>query len=222
MGKFYAVKKGRQPGIYTTWPDCQKQVSGFSGAIYKSFTSKAEAEAFMGKASAPNAPIKARQGQEIRWLHDSNAVILDDKISMSVYVDGSFDKHSGYFGYGGVVLYQGQVSKYKGGRNTSDLAKMRNVAGEIIAAMQAVKIALEANAKQVVIFHDYMGIAEWALGTWQAKNTYTQEYRDFMQAKGKEITIGFSKVAAHTGNTYNEMADQLAKSGIQEAKQANR
>ncbi|RPA65024.1 reverse transcriptase-like protein [Aerococcus agrisoli] len=222
MGKFYAVKKGRQPGIYTTWPDCQKQVSGFSGAIYKSFASKAEAEAFMGSSSTSKAPAKTSDGQEIRWLGDTHAVAVDDKASMSVYVDGSFDKSSGYFGYGGVVLYQGEVSKYSGGRNDAEFAKQRNVAGEVIAAMQAVNIALKANAKQVVIFHDYMGIAEWALGSWQAKNKYTQEYRDFMQAKAKEIAIGFTKVAAHTGDTYNEMADQLAKNGIQEAKKANR
>jgi len=44
MAKFYAVKKGKTPGIYKTWPDCQKQVKGFSGAVYKSFTSLEEAE----------------------------------------------------------------------------------------------------------------------------------------------------------------------------------
>ena len=24
--KYYAVKKGRHPGIYTTWKDCQKEI----------------------------------------------------------------------------------------------------------------------------------------------------------------------------------------------------
>ena len=35
--KFYAVKKGRTPGIYRTWDEAKKQVDGFSGAEYKSF-----------------------------------------------------------------------------------------------------------------------------------------------------------------------------------------
>ena len=35
--KFYAVKEGRHSGIYTTWEEAEKQVKGFSGAVYKSF-----------------------------------------------------------------------------------------------------------------------------------------------------------------------------------------
>ena len=35
--KFYAVKTGRNPGIYHTWEECRKQILGFSGARYKSF-----------------------------------------------------------------------------------------------------------------------------------------------------------------------------------------
>ena len=35
--KFYAVKKGRTPGIYRTWDAAKEQIDGFSGAEYKSF-----------------------------------------------------------------------------------------------------------------------------------------------------------------------------------------
>lgn len=35
--KIYAIQKGKVPGIYETWEDAQKQINGFSGAIYKSF-----------------------------------------------------------------------------------------------------------------------------------------------------------------------------------------
>ncbi len=45
--KFYAVKKGRKPGIYRSWPDAQKQVSGFSGAEYKSFTKITDATDYL-------------------------------------------------------------------------------------------------------------------------------------------------------------------------------
>ena len=32
--KYYAVKKGRTPGIYMTWDDCRKMVDGFPDAKY--------------------------------------------------------------------------------------------------------------------------------------------------------------------------------------------
>ncbi|UQS82211.1 ribonuclease H family protein [Bombilactobacillus folatiphilus] len=47
MKKYYAVKSGRQPGIYQTWADCQRQVTGFSGAQFKSFVTLAQAQAFL-------------------------------------------------------------------------------------------------------------------------------------------------------------------------------
>ena len=46
--KFYAVKKGKIPGIYNSWDDCKKMVDGFPGAVYKSFKTLEEAEAFVG------------------------------------------------------------------------------------------------------------------------------------------------------------------------------
>lgn len=41
--KYYAVLKGYEPGVYDSWTDCQKQVNGFSGAEFKSYTSREEA-----------------------------------------------------------------------------------------------------------------------------------------------------------------------------------
>ena len=41
--KTYAVRKGRQPGIYYSWPEAEKQVNGFPGAEYKSFSRESDA-----------------------------------------------------------------------------------------------------------------------------------------------------------------------------------
>ena len=42
--KFYVVWKGAEPGIYTSWTDCQLQIKNYKGAIYKSFATREEAE----------------------------------------------------------------------------------------------------------------------------------------------------------------------------------
>ena len=42
-GKFYAVKEGRSTGVFASWAECKKQVDGYSGAKYKSFTSMQDA-----------------------------------------------------------------------------------------------------------------------------------------------------------------------------------
>ena len=50
--KFYAVKVGKIPGIYSTWNECEAQVKGVSGAKYKSFATLKEAEEFLTKEEA--------------------------------------------------------------------------------------------------------------------------------------------------------------------------
>jgi len=38
--KFYAVKRGLNTGIFNTWEECEKQVIGVEGALFKSFWTK--------------------------------------------------------------------------------------------------------------------------------------------------------------------------------------
>ncbi|KAL2720879.1 ribonuclease H1-like isoform X1 [Vespula squamosa] len=51
MPFYYAVAKGRNPGIYLSWPECQEQVNKFTGSIYKKFPSQLEAEHFIKQYS---------------------------------------------------------------------------------------------------------------------------------------------------------------------------
>ena len=45
--KYYVVRRGLHPGIYDNWAKCSKEVTGFKGARFKGFRSKAEAEKFL-------------------------------------------------------------------------------------------------------------------------------------------------------------------------------
>ncbi|CAJ0552933.1 Ff.00g010110.m01.CDS01 [Fusarium sp. VM40] len=59
--KFYAVKTGRKPGVYLNYDDCKAQTTGFSGAAFKSFKTRKEAQDYIeGKvtSSAANGPAK--------------------------------------------------------------------------------------------------------------------------------------------------------------------
>jgi ribonuclease HI len=53
--KFYAVRTGKSPGIYHTWPECLEQVKGFPKAVFKSFTSLTEAESFLNNQESLSA-----------------------------------------------------------------------------------------------------------------------------------------------------------------------
>ena len=53
--KYYAVKKGRHPGIYNTWEECQNEVNQFKNAQFKSFTSKEEAWNYLNENTQKTA-----------------------------------------------------------------------------------------------------------------------------------------------------------------------
>jgi len=46
---YYAVAKGRKPGIYTSWPEAESQVFQFSGAIYKGFFELDQAQEWLSQ-----------------------------------------------------------------------------------------------------------------------------------------------------------------------------
>ena len=56
--KFYAVRKGRKPGIYSTWSECEAQVKGFPQAEYKSFRQRADAESYLQGNEVSNSKKK--------------------------------------------------------------------------------------------------------------------------------------------------------------------
>lgn len=95
-----------------------------------------------------------------------------------------------------------------------NLIDMRNVAGEIKAAECAMQFCLDHNIKSLDIYHDYEGIAKWCTGEWKASKTGTQLYKQFYNDIKDHICIRFFKVKGHSGDKYNDLADQLAKCAL--------
>lgn len=126
------------------------------------------------------------------------------------YVDGSYNKKEDLCGWGVVFLYEDEAPEYFSG---SCRGIHWNVTGEINAAMFAVEKALEYGCTAVEIHYDYVGIERWVTGTWKAKKEETQEYRDKMRGFFGMIDIGFVHVKGHSGDAYNDKADELAKTG---------
>ncbi|MCR5204195.1 MAG: reverse transcriptase-like protein [Lachnospiraceae bacterium] len=140
---------------------------------------------------------------------------MTDNDKLIAYVDGSFNPEIGRYAYGCVLIKPtGEIEELCGSGNDPEALKQRNVSGEMIASMLAVRHALKNGYKAVDIYYDYSGIECWVTGAWKAKNDLTQKYRDWMNDKENRLTISFFKVAAHTNDKYNEMADKLAKRGL--------
>ena len=60
--RYYAVARGRSPGVYTDWGSAEKQVNGFSGALYKKFKARKEAQHFVDRHRAKPTPDSEDEG----------------------------------------------------------------------------------------------------------------------------------------------------------------
>lgn len=193
--KFYAVRKGKETGIFYSWSDCEKQVKGYSGAEYKSFKIKEEAMAYLfgNKKSVED--------------HESGKVI-------KAYVDGSYNHLTKEYSCGVVILIGGEKITFNKKENDLNLRTMRNVAGELLGAKMAMEYAIHNEIEKVIIYHDYEGIAKWCRGEWKTNKEGTKEYKRYYDSVCNKIHVEFVKVKAHSGDLYNEEADRLAKDAL--------
>ncbi|MBS7052729.1 MAG: ribonuclease H family protein [Veillonella sp.] len=235
--KYYAVRQGRVPGVYITWADCEKQVKGFGGAIYKSFSTEAEARAFVKNSglslsdymSANKSESKSSQGVKSTSIGSKSrgsSSRAQSKVSASVvkpdftesnhvvaYIDGSYNKGTNTVGAGGVIFLNGNRETFSFPSTDERYTSFWNVAGELLAAMYVMKYAVDRGIPECSLYYDYMGIEMWATKGWKRNNALTQQYAAFYDSIKDRVRVHFHKVAAHTGDTYNEMADALAKQG---------
>lgn len=206
MAKYYAVKKGRTTGVFTSWPECQNAVTGYSGAAFKSFKTEEEAWDFV---NSENGSMQQDNFSE----EELKKKIADDS-KVTAFVDGSYDDSKKEYSYGLVALGMGKVYEDCCADFEPITVEMRNVAGEILGAVTAMEYCLENNIGELDLYYDYEGIEKWATGEWKCNKVKTKEYKSFVDSIKSKLKITFHKVPAHTGVTYNERADVLAKKAL--------
>ena len=122
--KYYVVWKGRKPGIYSSWAECEAQVKGYAGAEYKSFENRAAAEsAFRNDYES----YKGKQGTHQQWLFVPVKPILP-----SVCVDAACSGSPGPLEYRGVLTESGEQIFHAG-----PFADGTNNVGEFLAVVLA-------------------------------------------------------------------------------------
>ena len=203
--KIYAVKKGKKTGIFYNWDDCKASVDGYPGAEFKGFFTEEEAKEYLSGIEQNKKNDITDKAEEC----SKNQIIA--------YVDGSFDESIGKYSFGCIIIKpNGEIVRESGNGDNPESVALRNVTGEMLGAMFAVKWCVINGYSAIQICYDYSGIEMWATGGWKAKNNLTQKYAAFMNDNGKKIDISFKKIAAHTGDKYNEEADKLAKKALLE------
>ncbi|MDH6673908.1 ribonuclease HI [Paenibacillus sp. LBL] len=159
--KFYVVWVGKVPGIYTSWAECQQQVNQFTGAKFKAFESRSEAEKayaagyknYWGQQSGSGAGSSASKGfKRSSASPDIDPGEIDyDSISVDVGTRGN----PGPVEYKGVDTQTGDILFSCG-----PIQKGTNNLGEFLAIVHALAYLKKIGSTKTV-YSDSMNALKW-------------------------------------------------------------
>lgn len=146
--KFYVVWNGLNSGIYHSWDDCQAQIKGVKGAVYKSFDSKEEAE--RAYASPAHAYMKKKVETPTFTLESLPAVV--ERYALAV--DAACSGNPGPMEYRGVYLGDGKEIFHFGPVHGT------NNIGEFLAIVHALAM-LDKQGLKMTIYSDSRTAISW-------------------------------------------------------------
>jgi ribonuclease HI len=161
--KFYTVWRGAQPGVYDTWDECQQQIKGFKGGVYKAFSTRKEAEEAL--ESSPwlyvgNAASTSEQGHTKSvqnppdYRHDTVLPLHPDVEAEAIAVDGACSKNPGPMEYRGVYLRTGQeIFRFGPVYGTNNI-------GEFLAIVHALAL-LKQKGLSMTVYSDSRNALAW-------------------------------------------------------------
>lgn len=146
--KYYVVWNGVSPGIYTSWTDCKLQINGFTGAVYKSFDSREEAERayqsppelYFQKTGQP-----AAGKQNVAVERQDTVMMLPPEVhAEALAVDAACSGNPGKMEYRGIYLRTGEVVFHYGPVHGT------NNIGEFLAIVHALALLKQKNSNMPV------------------------------------------------------------------------
>ena len=214
--KYYVVKRGHNAGVYYSWPECQKQVAGFAGAVFKGFVTREEAEAYWGKpiaeapkgAAAPqrNTGISIETAEKLYPAHvnpmdeslfsfDGHEVRIVYPDELTIYTDGScLVNPNGPGGFSAVFLSTDgkELLRLTGGEPSSTNNRM-----ELRAAYEALKLLNDGRAKKITFHTDskylQQAITKHWLDAWQRNGWRTSQNTPVLN---KDLWMGLLRYMA--------------------------
>jgi ribonuclease HI len=209
--KFYAIAKGRKPGIYEAWPVAQAQVQGYPGAIFKGFSTRAEAQSWLDNPTFRPA-IRKKYGTPSPSTDETSP--KDGKVT--IYTDGGARYNPGPGGYGVIEIYQDSCKEISGGYRHTTNNRME-LMGCIVALRQLehrdLPVTLYSDSSYVVNGINKGWAKNWRKRGWIKSDKQPAINPDLWAelldlVDGLDIT--FKWVKGHAGHPMNERCDELA------------
>lgn len=216
--RFYAVRVGKQPGIYNSWDTARAQVDGYPNAKYKSFKTEAEAQAFMNGKDSEKKQSTANAVPPTSKVRPEIVVFTDGGSRNHGNVAGGHVKATDPAAWAYLIDYHGKQHSDSAGEFGVTNNKM-----EITALVQALQWLWENqfNNKSVGIVSDSRYVLNaiqkgwikgwkkrgWKRSAGELKNAELWQQLDQLLDKFPKIQYAWTK--GHATNQGNVFVDEL-------------
>lgn len=146
---FYVVWNGVTPGVYNSWDECKAQVSGYDGAIYKSFPSLEQAKKAFDESPWLYVGKQAKKETPKKLL--SNPAIIKDSLA----VDAACSGNPGLMEYRGVYVLTGEQIFHQG-----PYEQGTNNVGEFLALVHGLAL-LKQKKLAMPLYSDSANAIKW-------------------------------------------------------------
>ncbi len=150
--KFYVVWNGHKKGVFTSWNVCKKQINGFEGAQYKSFSSLDEAEIAFSKKYEDYKGKSTKKPS----LSSSEKEKYGRPNLESISVDAACSGNPGKMEYRGVLTHNKKEIFIKG-----PYRKGTNNIGEFLALVHGIALLKSKNKENIPIYSDSKIAMSW-------------------------------------------------------------
>ncbi|MEN9919199.1 MAG: hypothetical protein RL662_1635 [Bacteroidota bacterium] len=202
---YYVVWNGVRPGVYSSWDECKKQISGYDGAIYKSFKNLDEANVAFNDSPWLYVGKNAKENPKKNYL-DNPAIIKD-----SLAVDAACSGNPGLLEYRGVYVLTGEQIFIQG-----TFEHGTNNVGEFLALVHGLALLKQKNLS-IPLYSDSVNAIKWVkekkcktkldripeneslfylierADKWLKNNTYTTQIIKWETSEWGEIPADFGR-----------------------------
>lgn len=212
--KYYAVARGKTPGIYTTWfgpTGAEIQIRGYTGARYKGFATREEAEQWL---KDPAIIYQAFPPGSSGTAAETKAPVPG---TIHMFTDGGCRGNPGPGGYGAILDDGEERTELFGGYRLTTNNRMELMA--CIAGLEALPkssdVILHSDSSYVVNGISKGWARKWRSRNWMRTKTEAAENAD-LWSRLLELCdrhrVTFVWVRGHAGHSENERCDELATS----------
>lgn len=128
-----------------------------------------------------------------------------------IYTDATYQEKGRWLGLGLVMVEDDVILEEKSIAIKSQDYTLRQIEGELKAAVLAAQWAIQRGWKEWNLCFDFIGVYFYTTNLWKRDNVIMEKYFEDMRKLRGESQIGFIHITSHTGDWYNDRADKLAE-----------